>query len=577
MTSVETSSLKRLLRSDALFLMHRNSLSALKNSVDAEFDDNGWISCLQGITGLRKFLKTSFETPKPEFVVAAANTLTSEKPMALFWGIFDLKYDANKPIFERVQVLETGDGRESQFSHHGAPLSQRYRNRYTPCHASLGRQGVLAGNKMLTSDVIEDAGYRNLLPKQAFYRRVYYHDLAERIINDLEVDPDEMLVLKLLTRCRGAGVLPVSVAELDQALQDYLVHPLDIEGYLDKKLQDGPLAVTNVDRGSYQEHRMHWWSNECPQFVVQRFCSSTPVVSQADGKEYDGTMRIAFALRARTRHIEKWQMDKALVNLPEPQDLALDWLGGYWKLPYDDVFSLADDNNAVRRGCVSAARTAGTAPVSENLLHEVCAALCDVPLVLFGGSEPSLTTLRKRYHKSAFEVYLNARFALTDDVFSEGSPQKLLDTAKSMMEQVTPPRSRRHVEAFIYRIQGCLEIEHKRWEASREWFQRSIDSMPTNANSYYFLGTAALKLDDPWTAVRLLSRSLVLDPDFKAAYMNLRTALFRLGREDDAEEIWEALCKRFPCADDARPDHVVVAHFRRGGKRAAAIQNGNKP
>lgn len=61
----------------------------------------------------------------------------------------------------------------------------------------------------------------------------------------------------------------------------------------------------------------------CP--VKERCCSS--MATTRDGRCYDGTMRVTFALRRRMGASE------ALT----PEDIEVDWLGGYWKLPYADM------------------------------------------------------------------------------------------------------------------------------------------------------------------------------------------------------------------------------------------------
>merc|ERR1712193_361089 len=99
-----------------------------------------------------------------------------------------------------------------------------------------------------------------------------------------------------------------------------------------------------------------------------------------DGRTYDGTMRVAFALCLRNSSNNVASLDK----MPNPQDLKVQWLGGYWKFPKGDL--LCDD---LRSRCVSAARTAGTTPVSPAVLHEVYAALGDSMQRLLGGPEPS--------------------------------------------------------------------------------------------------------------------------------------------------------------------------------------------
>jgi len=66
------------------------------------------------------------------------------------------------------------------------------------------------------------------------------------------------------------------------------------------------------------------------------------------------------------------------------EELEIDWLGGYWKLPEQPVGS-----DCLRDRIVSSARTSGTAPVSSSHLLEVYAVLGDAVQQLFGSTVPS--------------------------------------------------------------------------------------------------------------------------------------------------------------------------------------------
>ena len=136
--------------------------------------------------------------------------------------------------------------------------------------------------------------------------------------------------------------------------------PEDMEEWLTRKLTRGSAETFGIDWGCFEEQRRHWWSNECPFFVVETYCESVPVLSEADEKLYDGTMRVAFALRRKV--VKGRQGDSSFCKHgrppegEEPKDaLELEWLGGYWKLPKDDV-----NSERLRERCVSAARTKGT-------------------------------------------------------------------------------------------------------------------------------------------------------------------------------------------------------------------------
>ena len=71
-----------------------------------------------------------------------------------------------------------------------------------------------------------------------------------------------------------------------------------------------------------------------------------------DERLYDGTMRVCFALKRR------------LSATLTPEDLEVEWLGGYWKLPQADMSS-----SLLRERIISQAKT-GTAPVQPYILME---------------------------------------------------------------------------------------------------------------------------------------------------------------------------------------------------------------
>merc|ERR1719282_1360860 len=176
-------------------LVTRCPFSALAGDPSAEYDDNGWFFVVKGfetIGDLHKVL-VQHEGKSTKDVSPETN-----KIIANFWGIIDLKYDPSKPINERVKVLETGDGRSSRFSHAGAEIPVRFRNKYKlDDGASSGKHAVVSANKKLTHDLMTRYGYEHLVPLQACCPRVYDPDLAKRIIAELGVGLEELVVLKL--------------------------------------------------------------------------------------------------------------------------------------------------------------------------------------------------------------------------------------------------------------------------------------------------------------------------------------------------------------------------------------------
>merc|ERR1712151_960749 len=90
---------------------------------------------------------------------------------------------------------------------------------------------VISADKKLTHDLLEQAGYGHIVPKQGCFPRVYKPDLAKQVITQLGLRPDDTVVLKLCNRSRAAGVMIVPCNELDEMLKDLLNPPEDLEAW----------------------------------------------------------------------------------------------------------------------------------------------------------------------------------------------------------------------------------------------------------------------------------------------------------------------------------------------------------
>eukprot|EP00435_Cladocopium_sp_Y103_P051971 s2939_g16.t1 len=89
-----------------------------------------------------------------------------------------------------------------------------------------------------------------------------------------------------------------------------------------------------------------------------------------------------------------------------PGTLTIQWLGGYWKLPAEDLTS-KDLSGKI----ISKARQ-GTAPVEKSHLHEVYVALGDAVQLVFTNAGLSPQTLLRRYPKiNELGAFIAARLA----------------------------------------------------------------------------------------------------------------------------------------------------------------------
>jgi len=538
----------------------RNIFSALAGDSYAEYDDNGWVMVFRGLDPIHEVLALVAQHRERGDQRDGEDRDDRSKVVATFWGIFDLKYDPSKTFDQRVKVLETGDGRSSRFSHAGAEIPKRFKAKYRLDEgANSGKHAVVSANKKLTHDLMELYGYGHLVPRQACCPRVYDPGLADRIIQELGVSSEELVVLKLCNRTRAAGVLPVPAGELNNVLKEILALPADFEAWLSKKLAMGTAATLKVDWGCYEEQLRHWWSNECPHFVAEQFCTS--MLTEKDGKEYDGTMRIAFAI-SRKKPKSEYSSPKSdysnplLEFTPPAEELEVEWIGGYWKLPKEDVESIN-----IRASVISAARTGGTAHVDPVQLAEVYAAMGDSVQQLFGGSEPSPKMLADRYSEQPeLATYLTARLAIAMRDLSR--VRMALKLASSVLVKAPEGPAKRSAESFLNRGYGILEAMTPpyKWASARDYFTESVQQLPANATSLYLLGMAELELGNTAEAVTLMEKSLLLDLDFKAPYVNLGVAYIRLRKFDPAIEVSEACLKRHPESPQCHY-HIGVACY----------------
>mmetsp|Transcript_35423 Transcript_35423/g.82269 ORF Transcript_35423/g.82269 Transcript_35423/m.82269 type:complete len:1087 (+) Transcript_35423:154-3414(+) len=545
----------------------RNIFSSLSGEATAEYDDNGWFLGFRGLETIVEVVSLIAQHRERGDVIHSDEHDDRAKITATFWGIIDLKYDPSKSIEERVKVLETGDGRSSRFSHAGAIIPKRFKEKYKLDEgANSGKHAVVSANKKLTHDLMELYGYGHLVPRQVCFPRVYDLGLADRIIGELGVSAEDLVVLKLCNRSRAAGVLPVPAGGLDSVLKEILQLPPNFEDWMQRKLKKGTAETLEVDWGCYEEQLRHWWSNECPHFVVEQFCTS--ILTRVNEKEYDGTMRIAFAISRKHADARKSRSDTGspksdysnplLEFTPPAEELEVEWIGGYWKLPKEDVESVN-----IRASVISAARTAGTAHVDPVHLAEVYAAMGDSVQQLFGGCEPSPKMLTEKYNEQPeLATYLTARLAIAMRDLSR--VRMALKLASQVVVKAPEGPAKRSAESFVNRGYGILEAMTPpyKWSAAREYFEESVRQLPSNAAALYQLGMAELELGKTEEAVILMEKSLLLDLDFKAPYVNLGVAYLRLRKFDLAIAVSEACLKRHPESPQCHY-HIGVAYYQK--------------
>uniref|UniRef100_A0A7S4T210 Uncharacterized protein n=1 Tax=Alexandrium monilatum TaxID=311494 RepID=A0A7S4T210_9DINO len=461
-----------------------------------------------------------------------------EKKPVVFWGILDIKFDPSKPVMDRVKILEAGDGRTSKFTAAGKDIKGRYDSMYRLEEAGdLSEYDLISSDKKYMHDEIQERGYEHLLPSQAHFPREYTEHLAGQVKKELGLCGDDHVVLKLCNRTRAAGVLLVSLEELDEKLKFLLKTPSDQEKWLEaQKYVVKRNNSTGLQTGTEEENQRHWWSNEHPIFIAERCCNSVPVTSQ--GEPYDGTLRVAFALRQRSRTQQRGESNP-------PMDV--EWLGSYWKLP----------KKPLRRGferrheCViSAARTSGSLSVDPAHCSEVYAALGDLLPRLFDvrsrSVEEHTALLEKRYNNlPVLSAYFMARCGAAKHCNkSEQVAETYLTKAKEMSFRAPVGLAKRCFNSFLERWFCIVHAQDP--EKVTRCLKRSKEFMMFNANIWYLSGVRLFQFGRGDAAADDFRSSLALDPDFKNPYMYLGALSLEEAQWSDALEISEAGEGRHP-------------------------------
>mmetsp|Transcript_71075 Transcript_71075/g.123271 ORF Transcript_71075/g.123271 Transcript_71075/m.123271 type:complete len:820 (+) Transcript_71075:106-2565(+) len=459
------------------------------------------------------------------------------KRPAAYFGIVDLKYDNRATEKHRLKVLELGSGRSSRFSGYGEDILNNYQRNYTLVK-QLDR-AVMVDNKKMTHDVFEECGFGHLRPHQACFPRVYSPELHSMVENQLWCSADDSVVLKLVNRCRGAGVVLARVGqELDEVLKRLLC-PLAIDD--DAISLD---AVLTADSSSLDEQCMHWWSNECPFFVAERCESSHPI--QHGGDVFDGTLRVGFVLlRGEQKELQ----------------FGIEFLGGYWKLPSAPVGS-----TDIRARCVSKART-GTAPVDTHDLEEIENILRKVLPEVFATERAGTASLIRRYSRNpmlfSFAMARHGASQLQREMQEQARQQaqqlnvearalpsqqteRLFNMASDRVNDVPSGAPRDASASHVERQLGAAAAAAGDWKNALKRWRHSLELYPWNATSEHLVGYYFFQESQWLLAERSFVRSMCLDPDFKASYANLSAVYLALDNYPKAQKVAQAGLKRHP-------------------------------
>jgi len=488
----------------------------------------------------------------------------SERTTVAFWGICDLKYDSSKPLRERLKVLELGDSLASQFSHHGRSIKTKFQKTYI-IKDSVKRQ-LLVDNKRIMHDAFVRCGLEELRPIQFLYPKEYDPSLAHRIRSDLKVSDEGFVVLKLINRSRGAGVVICPAAGLDKTLKLLLTLPTSPERWL---TEHAPRALEDVlsGEGVLSEQQRHYWSNESPIFVAEELCYSEPVpmdTSSAASEVFDGTMRVSYVLRRRTENKDTFDIE---------------WLGGYWKLPSASTECASSTVEHAHSRWLSSFNTEEkrTAIVSRDHLGDVYATLTPALTAVFAEEFGYKELLHSYSHDQTFQAFCLCRFAasLRSSQLELDRCNRILRKARTIVPASKALRGRTTL-SYIERTQGVSRALLRDWAGARTHFDNALKLLPTNATAYYLKGRSLQEEGRHSAASDCFLRSLALDPDFRVPSMSLAESWARLGLYDRAVDACKACLHRQPDAPLAQfiMGHAIYQLLHKGdaGTRAEEIE-----
>lgn len=488
-----------------------------------------------------------------------------------FWGICDIKYDPRLPVRDRVKVLEFGDGRSSRFSHHGRAIKVKFESGYCMDPVPIKR-AVMVENKKFTHDIFVQEGFAHLRPATATYPRRYEPDLAERILLQLGAR-ETAVVLKLCNRSRGAGIVVVSAAELDRVLKLLLLPPpsgRDFKRWLEGRL---PTALEPAFADNLEEQCLHWWSNECPVFVVERCCQSIPVPKDPGSNElFDGTMRVAFALYRRPRN--RGAEERTIAPL------EIDWLGGYWKLPRVPMADAGEVSLEEMHGRIVSSFNSvekRTAEVPQEQLEEIYAALTPALPAIFSNGSFGVQSIMSAYKEDKlFRAFALSRVAAAMRVTDMQKARGLFDLARTFVpaastftydEKDLPERS---VSSYISRNVGVCSAMTENWRKASDEFAKSLVDLPTNSTAYYLLGHCHQECGRFRDGADNMIKSIALDPDFKSPYIALGNCYLKQNSMDKVLEASIACLRRHPDAPGAQFNiGQAIYHKAMSGKVAS--------
>mmetsp|Transcript_50456 Transcript_50456/g.158893 ORF Transcript_50456/g.158893 Transcript_50456/m.158893 type:complete len:507 (+) Transcript_50456:492-2012(+) len=440
------------------------------------------------------------------------------------------------------------------------------------------KRAVLVENKKFTHDMFVKEGFEHLRPATASFPRTYEPSLANRIMTRLNVTSQDGVVLKLCNRSRGAGIIvvPGNESELDIKLKQLLSPPPDLDGL--------PRIITKVMNGPNPEDMqleqcLHWWTNECPVFVVEKLCRSIPVAKQPDSDEkFDGTMRVAFALH------RKQGVNKLAHMSVEPEAIKpfeIDWLGGDWKLPKQaTVREGASSASELHDQIVSSFNSVDkrTATVPQEDLDEVYEALTPALPVIFHTGALSVTMIHSLYKGDPlFCAFALARVAATMRAQDMVKARQVYDMAKRKAASDSADLgslAARSVLSYIDRNEGVCDAMVGEWDQAGVKFLKSLERHPTNATSHYLEGCRHEARGELSPAVVRFQMSIGLDPDFKAPYLALGNCFLRIRKFDEAIATSAACLRRNPDAPQAQfvigqaIYHIMCSRSRPQGEEA---------
>jgi len=216
----------------------------------------------------------------------------------------------------------------------------------------------------------------------------------------------------------------------------------------------------------------------------------------------------------------------------------------------------------------------GTAPVADHQLHEVYTALGEMVSLLFNSKEMSHAAFLKKYETiPELGAFISSRLACSMRNRDRARSLSMLELAQKHVVKQTG-EAKNQVMSYIFRNMGVHHATRAKWLEADQECARSLQAMPMNATTHFLRGLCLMEQGNVKQAIASFERCQLLDPDYKAPYINLGAAWIKQGEYEKAFVVSQAGLIRHPYTAQAQYNLGVAAFVL--ARRSDSLQSPTK-